>query len=72
MLIGQWPGRKYRQDNTSTSIQEVEVGQEEQENSGKEESHSLAVLTQPQKKQDVTASPKRYQATWLTYTRIMS
>ena len=42
-----------------TTRQEVEVGQREQENSGKKEAHSSAVLTQLQKKQDVTASLKK-------------
>ena len=36
--------------------QEVEVGQGEQENSGKKEAHSSAVVTPPLKNQDVTAS----------------
>ena len=37
----------------------MEVGQGEQENSGKKEAHSSVVLIQPQKKQDVTALPKK-------------
>ena len=37
-----------------TTGQEAEVGQWEQENSGEKEAHSSAVLTPPQKKQDVT------------------
>ena len=36
--------------------QEVEEDQGEQENAGKREAHSSAVLAQPQKKQDVIAS----------------
>ena len=42
-----------------TTRQEVEVGQGEQENSGKEEAHSSAVLAQTQKKQDVAAPLKK-------------
>ena len=42
-----------------TIRQEVEVGQGEQENSGKKEAHSSAVLIHPQKKQDVTALPRK-------------
>ena len=38
-----------------TTRQEVVAGQGKQENSGKEEAHFSAVLTRPQKKQDVTA-----------------
>ena len=42
-----------------TTRQEVEAGQWEQENSGKEEAYSSAVPVQTQKKQDVIASLKR-------------
>ena len=42
-----------------TTRQEVEVGQGEQENSGKRKAWSAALLIQPQKKQDVTASPNK-------------
>ena len=38
-----------------TIRQEIEVGQWEQDNSGKEEAHSSAVLAMLQKMQDVTA-----------------
>ena len=42
-----------------TTRQEVEAGQGEQENSGKEEAHSSAVLALTQQKEDVTASLKK-------------
>ena len=42
-----------------TTRQEIEAGQQEQENSGKKEAHSSAVLSQPQKKQDETASLRK-------------
>ena len=42
-----------------TTRQEVEVGQGEQENSGKEEAHSSPVLSQSQKKEDVIAPLKK-------------
>ena len=42
-----------------TTRQEVEVGQREQENSGKEEAHFSPVLSQPQKKEDAIACLKR-------------
>ena len=56
MLIGQYPGRKY---GGETTRQEVEVGQQEQENSGKEEAHSSWVLSRHQKKQDMTCSAEK-------------
>ena len=50
--------------------QEVEVGQQEQENSGKRKGQS-AVITQMQRRQDENASLKKVPNHTLTKTRIM-